>query len=216
MAHDSSDKFQMRIVRPGTEEAEVARLLARSFADAHNTVYMFFDPALRVRALPWFFARRLRLAKAVGGTILGLFDISTNTCVSTITITPNNVQATVWHWIWQGMLVWPLLWGFDSFRRCLDLKKEISRASRTAKGGRCNMELLMLATSPEHQGQGHGRRLLSEALASLDSGISVGLSTQTESNIKFYEKIGFVVTSENHLLEGQENSFMSWTMRLDK
>lgn len=78
------------------------------------------------------------------------------------------------------------------------------------------MELLMLATSPEHQGQGHGRRLLSEALASLDSGISVGLSTQTESNIKFYEKIGFVVTSENHLLEGQENSFMSWTMRLDK
>jgi GNAT superfamily N-acetyltransferase len=57
--------------------------------------------------------------------------------------------------------------------------------------------LNMLATDPDHQRQGLGRRLLKEMLArARDEGLGTYLETATIENVRFYEHAGFLVREE--------------------
>ena len=63
--------------------------------------------------------------------------------------------------------------------------------------------LSTLATEPAFQGQGIGSALLSHTLAECDrSGVPAYLESSKESNVPFYQRHGFVVTGEIHIIDG--------------
>jgi ribosomal protein S18 acetylase RimI-like enzyme len=53
----------------------------------------------------------------------------------------------------------------------------------------------VLATAPEHQGNGHGPNVAGPGLkAANEAGLPAFLETGVESNVRLYERLGFVVT----------------------
>jgi hypothetical protein len=216
------DKFLVRIVT-AAEEALVARLLAAAFDDSPTYQHMFRepDPARRARALTFLFHARLIISRLMGGTTLGMFPLSGDACVATLTIGPIAAQnATFCVKVRAGLLAWPFLFGLSSLGRTTSLGAAMTAASLAANG-RCDFELMMVATAVDQQGCGLGSHMLREALvwlrnsSSPATAITVGLSTQKLRTCDFYARVGgFAVTSERSFLDGDER-FQSWTMKLE-
>jgi ribosomal protein S18 acetylase RimI-like enzyme len=197
------------------ETGNVACLLADSFES--NPVYMhiFDDPLHRKEALAWFFKNlRIGIVHELGGFSLGLFE--DGECISTMTLgsiqsqKPSNINM-----IRNGVLLWPFYAGLPSLLRALKLGDTMTSLSHQAHGT-TDLELMMVATDKNHRGRGYGSRLLQAAIEKARSlnARSIGLSTQTESNVRFYTKAGFVVTSEHDLLAGTKDQFRTWSMQL--
>ena len=100
--------------------------------------------------------------------------------------------------IWRGMMI-----GSLSMLRTVSIKLLLSmapifapleQARRESMGERDYIYLIILGVAPEHQGKGHGGRLLRTVLAEADSEqLPVFLETATETNIAMYERFGFQV-----------------------
>lgn len=62
--------------------------------------------------------------------------------------------------------------------------------------------LALLGVSPEHQRKGYGRRLLRPMLDRLDrENLPAWLDTETEENVRYYERIGFEVRDDHVIPE---------------
>jgi ribosomal protein S18 acetylase RimI-like enzyme len=179
------------------------------------------DPARRTRALTFLFHARLIISRLMGGTTLGMFPSAGGACVATLTIGPIASQnATFCVKVRAGLLAWPFRFGFSSLGRATSLGAAMTAAS-LAVNGRCDFELMMVATAVDQQGRGLGSRMLREALAWLRNSsspataITVGLATQNLRTCEFYARVGgFAVTGERSFLDGDER-FQSWTMKLE-
>jgi ribosomal protein S18 acetylase RimI-like enzyme len=53
--------------------------------------------------------------------------------------------------------------------------------------------LYVIGVAPEHQGKGIGTQLINNMLSNLPSKIPIYLETETERNVKLYERLGFKV-----------------------
>ncbi|MFW9922487.1 MAG: GNAT family N-acetyltransferase [Candidatus Thorarchaeota archaeon] len=56
--------------------------------------------------------------------------------------------------------------------------------------------LYVLGVDPENQGKGLGSLLVKKMMEALPANIPIYLETETKSNVKFYEKLGFEVLNE--------------------
>lgn len=210
--------FEIREISPD-EEASTACLLAECLLT--NTSYKYIvrgvDQARR-EDLVWFFRFRLRISRALGGVTLGLFE--NGKAISTATYGPIAAQDPPYHVLINcGILFWPFMLGFPSLFRALKLGKQMANASYNAHG-KTDWEIMMVATSPPHQGRGLGSQVLKAALdrirlAQRGDKTAVGLTTQLEKNVRLYTKLGFAVTAEHDLFAGTPVGFHTWIMQQD-
>ena len=93
-----------------------------------------------------------------------------------------------------GAMAYGVKMGKETLRRLSITNKQISPDRRRLMQGTPYIYLTIIGVSPAAQGKGLGSRLLNEIKAECDAqGLHLYLETETEQNVRFYEKHGFEV-----------------------
>ncbi len=107
---------------------------------------------------------------------------------------------SLWRMIRSGSVFPFLSIGFKSF---LKVASALSPMDETRKKHMKNMSfvyLQIIGVASENQGKGHGGKLLKELLAMADEAkLPVYLETETESNVRLYERFGFKTLEKMNL-----------------
>lgn len=163
-------------------------VFARAFADAGMTQLITSDPGKADRMLRKEARTHLRRFRRYGH-VFGAFDgerlrgvalwLPPGVRVSDVVIPPADVLPGV-----LGML---------ARSRFAVVAFGVRRARAVARAAPGRWHLAFLATDPEHQGRGVGRRLLEHVLDRLDGdGASAWLECE-RPNVALYERFGFTV-----------------------
>jgi len=107
----------------------------------------------------------------------------------------HNVNMNFFQFIWSGAFRSAFKLGNKIGKRIQEVFRMITEDRKT------NMNvpyiyLYVIGVLPEHQGKGIGSSLINTMLNSLPLEIPLYLETETEQNVKFYEKLGFKVVKE--------------------
>ena len=197
---------------------KVACLLADAFMSNTAYAYILKDCSNRQESLVYFFRVRIAIVRDMGGFSLGLFE--NGECMATVTLGPISSQnPSPLVLLRNGLLIWPFMIGFTSIYRSLHFGGSLAKASEMAHG-KCDWEIMMMAVSTIRQGRGLGSRLLNAALDRIrqeqrGAKAVVGLTTQKDQNVKFYQKAGFSVSGENDMFKGTSDGIHSWIMKLE-
>ncbi len=199
--------------REGT--AGAADALARAFAG--DAAYVDLVPAA---------ARRLDVLRPMFGAVVCYaytFGVVTTTAEiegAACWIAPGKAALTPWRTIRTGIRMGPM--AVDLVLRMAGLGRD---ARRRFRGGEAHVDrvharlmprphwyLWALGVRPEAQRRGIGGALLRPILARADvEGVPCYLETQTEDNVRFYERRGFDVVAADEL-PGQRVSLPMWYM----
>lgn len=174
----------VRLATPADRD-QVARLLARAFADDPAMSYIWPDPSVRARGLPRLF-RLLFDADAQAGMRL---------------VIAGGEAATLWRGPGRARTS-PL----DLLRRAVPLLTAFGPALGRAMAVSGAIEghmpagdfwyLHIAGCDPAHQGKGLGRAVVQAGLDRAAGRLPCHLETATERNIGFYRGLGFAVTAE--------------------
>jgi hypothetical protein len=190
---------------------EVAELLADVFAD--NPAYcQIFRPKDTIRGLCWLFKRNLLLNQRYGvvrviclpgadGQIIGTFSL----------VPPGSDAPSVVDYLKLGLLNMPFKFGLPALIRMFALMNQNQgKISAAAKGAPC-WYLGLVAVSRMHRNNGIASGALTRAFGELEASSRVVLSTQLESNVRFYARLGFQLLAENHM-GYRHNMVRNWVM----
>ena len=124
-------------------------------------------------------------------------------------IPPGKSEMNVWQ-ILSMLSILPWKCGWHRLGRCLSLFSTLTeRESREMSEPHWTLSLL--GVSPTCQGQGIGSLLLQPVLEQADKeGTPCYLATFSEQAVRFYQKHGFVILSQDEFLSG---SPCIWTMK---
>jgi ribosomal protein S18 acetylase RimI-like enzyme len=177
------------------QHRQAADTLVASHANYPAFRHVFPDPRRRTRALRPFFAATVRDAIPFGGVYA---------TTGTDAATGIDVMAAVAVWLPPGAFPWtaarkaraaPTLMrtmiaapgSFSTFTR---LGSNASRAHPVEP----HWYLVVLGVHPDHQGHGHGSRLVVAGLQHADrDGTASYLETSDPANVGFYQRFGFTV-----------------------
>lgn len=234
-------------VLPPEKWSEAAKVMAGAFVDSASYTYIFQrTPSFRRYILEWLFRCNLSVVgrkcpEAIRGLLVdsphheeeGGSSASSRKkiVVACFLWTPRAYQKmTVWELFKAGMWQVPFrCYGFATLWRLLetvnkfDLKKKAG--DQSPEGQLMNdhevnsIKLERMAVHPDFQGQGIGSMCLRQMLEDEDSkgDYVVELSTQSERNVRFYERLGFRVTSESDMMEhSEEYKYHNWSMERKK
>jgi predicted N-acetyltransferase YhbS len=206
-----------RVLRP-TDIEPTARVLARAFGD--NPVYSFLHPRASTRAtdLESFFRRNLAWRDSLGLTWVAC-DAG-GEVIGTVTLEPpggvsGTFSATWSHWVvptWREQ-------GARGVARLAWTDAEFARHNREVAGQRRYWHVHAVAVDPRAQGRGVGMSMMTAVLAELTrlrdrDPAPVVLSTQRESNVHFYRRLGFETVKHVDMLRWRSSSIESWFLRL--
>jgi GNAT superfamily N-acetyltransferase len=194
-----------------------ARVLARAFFDDVLYEYALPDPRVRARALPHFCDFGL-IHAMVHGEVYTTPEVSGVACwlpPGKTGFTAGRFLRTGVEILWRTGLALPrafLSLGREAQRRNQDITDHLQQVhKRVIKEP--HWYLILLGVDPDFQGRGIGRGLLQPVLARADAaGAPCYLETQTESNVRFYEKLGFRVA---HHGEVPGHALTMWSMVRD-
>ena len=195
---------------------EAARLAAAAFVDSPAYSYIFEslgDEQSRLEALAWLFRPniRLRLDSDPGAArcAYAMTTAGRKEMVCFFMILPtDSKEIGALAMVANGILRFPLRFGFRPFARLLEVKARHDRLDRALHESRRSggsapplRRLERVVVRPGWQGMGVGGRCLGEALAEADAfGHGVSLSTQEARNVAFYSRLGFVVVGDPAVL----------------
>lgn len=190
----------MPIRREHTEA--VGNALARAFMDDPVNCYVLPQETRRWKLLSWGFPRWVRAVAQRG----------------TAWTTPDFAGGALWRapnlgtgvWIWDqvraGLLLAPFKLFPSEFLRFRKVHAEATRRMRTSITTP-HWVLDVLGVSPDRQGQGLSRCMVSPVLAEADAqGLPCYLITNKASNITIYRRFGFEVIEEG-LMRGTDVMF---------
>ena len=110
-------------------------------------------------------------------------------------VTDDLADQTIWRLIRSGAI----FYGMKAMRVCTELVRkqqdifkplEVDRKANMK--GRAYVYLMVIGVASEFQGQGFGRKLLGALIEeSEQAGLPIYTETQTEENVRFYERLGF-------------------------
>jgi len=187
-------------VRPAgaRDRSRVCATLAAAFQDDPVMSFIFPDAADRRLRLPRLFGILFDGDGAHGARFMSL----------------GGEAATLWRAPGQGHLGWPeklrhglpWLWAAGlSLPRAL----AVSDASDANHPDEPHWYLHVVGCAPAAQGQGFGAAAIRAGLARADGdGVPAYLETANEGNLRFYERLGFVVTHQWRVPNGP----LHWSM----
>lgn len=192
---------------------ETARLLATALHD--DPAYAFVFPSgSKPAALEGFFRRhlgnhvphrcsfaRLDAAGAVAGTV---------------TLRPPGGVPVSTFTLLRGFVPFALKHSLGVLQRLTHLGKHYEELERQAAKSRRYWHVHMMAVRPDLQGRGVGGPLLDDVLSTTDgSADPLVLTTHKEINVRFYERGGFYVASEETVRLPGVEPYLVWCMRRD-
>jgi ribosomal protein S18 acetylase RimI-like enzyme len=179
------------VLRRG-QHRQAADTLVASHANYPAFRHIFPDPRSRVRALRPFFQATVRDAIPFG-------------CV--YAATDNDATAAVAVWLPPGAFPWTaarqaraaptlirtMIAAPGSFRTFMRLGSNAAHAHPVEP----HWYLVVLGVHPNHQGDGHGSRLVAAGLHNADrDGTACHLETSDPANVAFYQRFGFTVVGD--------------------
>lgn len=185
------------------EVGKASAILARSFHDDPLWVHVVPDAARRERLLPHAFEVSLRLGLAFGEVV------ATSPALEGISIwlPGENAAFSAWQVLRAGAFGAGIKIGLRRGQLLQRLTVQVEHHRRT-KVPRPFMYLSVLGVATHCRGKGIGTRLLRAMLDETDAaGLPVYLETETESNLRFYERLGFSVMDR---LTGPDSPVTFW------
>lgn len=178
-------------VKDAGDASLIGEALAEAFHDAPNFKRLLPEEAHRKEALPWFFAFTARL-----GLIYGEVHATPDRAAAAVWMRPGRSVGFIGA-LRAGALAMPFRFGWNGFRRSLELTSTIEEARHRAHP-EPHWYLVALGVAPPQQGKGLGPRLIQPVLDRAgDSGVPCYLETFHEDNVAFYRDNGFAVVLED-------------------
>lgn len=197
-----------------------AELLAAAFFDNPLHIYLFPNPANRLKAIRWMVRSNLNInlnSQNIGQSF-ALVEPNQPPGKRQIMAMafwnpPNSDDVSLLSMVKEGLLTMPLRFGWGSLSRLLEVMEEISAAKKQALNDTPAWYLNNMVVAPELRGTGVGTKILDEQLKQVvePSGFPAILVTQRETNVRFYQRLGFTVASESIIGKG-ENTFVNWCL----
>ena len=107
---------------------------------------------------------------------------------------------SLWRMIRSGSIFPVLSIGFKSFMKVASALSPMDGERKKHMKNRSFVYLQIIGVASENQGKGHGGKLLKELLAMADEAkLPIYLETETESNVRLYERFGFKTLEEMSL-----------------
>ena len=190
-------------VRLGASQADrAAGVLTRAFDNDPIQRYVIPDEHRRARVAPWTFRVLVRYCLPYGG-VYTTPDLGGVACW----LPPGIGPTEPWGMLRSGMILAPFRLGPAASVRFARISGYMD-AERKRNAPARHWYLVGIGVEPSRQGEGIGGALLKPALDRADAdGLSCYLETQTERNVRFYERHGFEVASE-----GAPGGLRVWTM----
>jgi ribosomal protein S18 acetylase RimI-like enzyme len=176
------------------DEADAATgVLARAFHHDPLALFLSPDEARRDHVMRWFFGVVLRYGQAFG-------EVWVTDDLGGVAIwwAPPFVEPTPERAMQVGLGEGPAYLGADIWDAFMEFGATMD-AVRRAGAPSSHWYLNVLGVEPAQHGQGVGSRLLAAMFEQLDrAGLPAYLETMTAANVAYYERRGFVLTSEEH------------------
>lgn len=107
---------------------------------------------------------------------------------------------SLWRLIRSGSIFLFFLIGFKSFLKIAIALSPIDEARKKHMKNKSFAYLQIIGVASDNQGKGHGGKLLKELIAMTDGAkLPIYLETETESNVRLYERFGFKTLEEMNL-----------------
>ncbi|MBU9674720.1 GNAT family N-acetyltransferase [Planococcus sp. CP5-4] len=107
---------------------------------------------------------------------------------------------SLWRMIRSGSIFSFFSIGFKSFMMVAGALSPIDETRKKHMKNKSFAYLQIIGVASENQGEGHGGKLLKELIAMTDEAkLPIYLETETESNVRLYERFGFKILDEMNL-----------------
>lgn len=104
----------------------------------------------------------------------------------------NLADMTIWRGLRSGSMGSSMKVGMKTMMSMKPIFAPLEAARRATMSGREYIYLVIIGVSPEHQGQGHGTKLLKAVIEEGNAtGLPIYLETTTAKNINMYKKFSF-------------------------
>ena len=176
-----------------SQKDRAVEVLTQAFQADPMYAYFFSDPREQARWLPGLWDGVVEYTLRYG-------EVYTTAHVSGVAcwLCPGNTDLTLWRMLRTRMRLARafMRFGPDTRRKSLAVLGYVEKEHKRLMGKRLHWYLWALGVEPACQGQGIGGKLIQPVLAQADqAGVPCYLETETEQNVAFYQKRGFVVAS---------------------
>ncbi|MEO0081710.1 MAG: GNAT family N-acetyltransferase [candidate division WOR-3 bacterium] len=184
--------------------AAMSRMLARAFAEEQLWTMAFPDHARRLKQLARLFVFMLRY-----GLTYGKIDVTPELEGVAVWIAERHARQTPRHLARTGGLMLPFTVGLRPLLRLRMAHRKFDELQQRNAPTGCEY-LLLIGVAPEARGRGLGASIVRHGLARLAARHRPGyLETQTEHNVRFFERLGFVIKERAAI---PENDLPVWSM----
>ncbi|MDJ0569484.1 MAG: GNAT family N-acetyltransferase [Pleurocapsa sp. MO_192.B19] len=198
-----------------------ADLLAEAFYDNPLHVYIFPNPANRLKAIRWMLRgnlnNNLNSRKNIIGQSFALVESNSPEVRKIKAMAfwnpPHGDSVSLFSMVKEGLLTMPIRFGWGSFSRLFEVIEKIGIVKKQALDDTPAWYLNNMVVAPDLRRTGIGSKLLTQQLESVvnPSGFPAILVTQREANVRFYKRLGFNVVAKSTVGSG-ESAFTNWCM----
>jgi ribosomal protein S18 acetylase RimI-like enzyme len=202
-----------------------AVLLAEAFYDNPSHEYIFDDPSTRLKSLQWGLRANLKLNLAPPtpiGQSFALVESEQPAGMRQIKAMafwhpPESNSPSLSAKVQSGWLLAPLKFGRATSKRLSEVMTAMEQIKKQVLGQNKAWYLNNMAVDKKLRGTGVGTQLLTQQLRSrvIPSGFPAILMTQKQTNVRFYQKLGFKIVHESLIGKGHK-AFTSWCLCFDK
>lgn len=171
-----------------------AEKMAMAFMNYPEFTYYFPDQRRREKYLAWFLRAVIGIT-VEHGTVFTTRDQSSLLCA----YSPDDHRAEFWDYRPYGFLLLPWAMGWRNFYNMMHYEKTVFDTRRHLLGGVKAGYVWLLGVSPAAQGAGTGTNLVRHfQQQAADEGYPIYLETHADSNLRFYQKLGFRLLDDPH------------------
>jgi GNAT superfamily N-acetyltransferase len=195
-----------------SEIESAGAVLARAFFRDPIVKYMLPDESERERLSPWHFTAFVRYGYLFGEVYVAIDDGTGDVTGVAVWFPPGSIEMPPERVAQAGLDKAPEVLGADVWNRFMTVIDKLDQTHHEDMKTR-HWFLPLLGIDPLHQGSGLGGKMIKPVLAHADAqGLPCYLATVQPRNVRFYQKQGFTVVSED--VEAV-SGIRFWTFRRD-